>query len=95
MAESRSLKKKKKYLKDRSQANGARHFSTMFSDRTKGNGNKLEHRKCHMNKRKKFFPVSYTTLEQAAQRGCGISLSGDTKNPPGYFSCIIYCREPA
>lgn len=36
-------------------------------------------------KKKVFYCESYITLEQAAQRGYGISLSGDTKKPHGCF----------
>lgn len=35
--------------------------------------------------KKVFYCESYITLEQAAQRGYGISLSGETKKPHGCF----------
>jgi len=43
-----------KYQKDGSQEVGAGLFSVVCSDRTKGNGHKLQHRKFHQNTRKNF-----------------------------------------
>ncbi|GAB0178393.1 mitochondrial enolase superfamily member 1 [Grus japonensis] len=65
-----------KYLKDGSQEEGARLFSVVPSDRPRGNRHKLE------------VPSEYKekcdrALEQAAQRGCGVSFSGEIQTPPG------------
>ncbi|GAB0210304.1 hypothetical protein GRJ2_003496200 [Grus japonensis] len=46
-----------KYLKSGCLEEGARLFSMVPSDRTRGNGHRLEHRKFHLHMRKNFFTL--------------------------------------
>ena len=51
----------------------------------------MQHRKLWQNKKKKLFTVKVVSLEQVAQRGCGISILGDTQNSTGqgWATCCV------
>ena len=63
---------------------GARLFSMVPSDRTRGNGHKLEYRKSHANMRKKNI-LRMVEHWSKLPREVVKSFSGDTQNLPGCF----------
>jgi len=56
----RDLINANKYLEGGCQEDGVKLFSVVPSDRTRGKGHKLKHRKFHLNMRKNFFPLRVT-----------------------------------
>ena len=54
------LRNASKYLQGGGQDDGARLFPVVPSDRTRGNGHKLEPGKLQLNPRKNFFPLRVT-----------------------------------
>ena len=57
------------------------------SERTKGNGHKLQHSKFHLNPRTNLFDGD-RALEHVVQRGSGVS-SGNTQYPLNFLNDLL------
>lgn len=74
-----NLIKAYKYLKSSCYKDGARFCSLLPSDRRRVSGHRLKHRKLHLHMSETFLWGKQSS-GMAAQRGCGVSSSGNTQN---------------
>jgi len=83
-----------KYFKDGFQEDGARLFSVVPSDRTRGNGHKLKQRTFCLNRRKNFFAPRVTEPWNRLPRRLWSLLLWRYSRPTWTRSCAACCRRP-
>ena len=85
-----------KYLQGVHQEDGARLFSVVPSDRTKGQWAQTEAQEVLSEHEEELLPSEGDgALEQVAQGGCGVSFSGDIQDPPGQVPVQPAVGDPA
>jgi len=67
----------------------------MPSDRTRGNGHKLRHRKFQLNPRENFFTLRMTEPWHRLPREVVVSFSGDIQDLPGQGPVQPALGDPA
>jgi len=83
-----------KYLKGGCQADGARLFSMVPSDRTRGSGHKMRHKKFHLNMRKNFFAFRVTEHWNRLHKGLWSLLLWRYSKSVWTWPCAACCRQP-
>jgi len=85
-----------KYLKGGYHEDGAKLFSVVPSNRTRGNGHNLKEQKVPSEHEEELLPSEGDrALEQVVQRGYEVSFSGGTEHPPGQGPVQPAVGDPA